>query len=277
MKVTPRTTAAAVFALALAVPAAFADNIPDDDADTAGTTSYSSDAEVSGTTRLTGDTDVDVDADVDVNAGARLDTSSNAQATGRVGVTAGLEADGMGRDWSRTEPNTTRVGPELDPDDYELAANETVVATAGGTLAKEDREFFERAAIAGMAEIQAAEIARTKAVDADTKAFADMMLGDHGKNNSELKSLAASKGVTLPTTLDRKHADLIEELRDKKSGKDFDDKYSNDMEAAHEDAVKLFEKASKDSKDPDVKAFAAKSLPTLKSHLEMARKLDADK
>ena len=41
----------------------------------------------------------------------------------------------------------------------------------------------------------------------------------------------------------------------------------------HEKDIKAFEKASKDAKDPELKAWASKTLPTLKEHLAMARKL----
>ena len=43
---------------------------------------------------------------------------------------------------------------------------------------------------------------------------------------------------------------------------------------AHEDTVKLFEEASREAKDPEVKAWATKTLPGLKHHLEMAKALN---
>jgi putative membrane protein len=39
----------------------------------------------------------------------------------------------------------------------------------------------------------------------------------------------------------------------------------------HEDDVKAFETQSKEGTDADVKSFAAKTLPTLQEHLQMAR------
>ena len=43
--------------------------------------------------------------------------------------------------------------------------------------------------------------------------------------------------------------------------------------SAHQDAVKLFEKASNDVKDPDIKQFAIQTLPVLQQHLQMAQGL----
>ena len=44
--------------------------------------------------------------------------------------------------------------------------------------------------------------------------------------------------------------------------------------SAHKDAVSLFERYSKDGDNPDLKAFASKTLPALKEHLQMAQNLD---
>ena len=43
----------------------------------------------------------------------------------------------------------------------------------------------------------------------------------------------------------------------------------------HEKDVKEFENASKNATDPDLKAWAGKTLPTLQHHLEMAKATNA--
>lgn len=45
--------------------------------------------------------------------------------------------------------------------------------------------------------------------------------------------------------------------------------------AAHKDAIKLFADASQKASAPDIKAFAAKTLPARQHHLEMANTLHA--
>ena len=57
-------------------------------------------------------------------------------------------------------------------------------------------------------------------------------------------------------------------------GSQFDQRFADELGVkAHEDTVKLFQKAAKDAKDPDVKAWASKTLPTLEQHLVQAREL----
>ena len=92
--------------------------------------------------------------------------------------------------------------------------------------------------------------------------------------NDELKQLAQNKGLALPADVDDESKKMSDKLS-KLSGKDFDKEYINGMVDGHEKVVKSFEKASKDAKDPDLKAWAAKTLPTLQDHLKMAKETKA--
>jgi putative membrane protein len=100
------------------------------------------------------------------------------------------------------------------------------------------------------------------------------MVDDHSKANDELKSIAASKGITLPTSLSAKEQATYDRLT-KLSGAEFDRAYMKDMVEDHVKDVAMFEKEAKNGKDADVKAFADKTLPTLREHLQMARDVNA--
>ena len=140
-------------------------------------------------------------------------------------------------------------------------------------LPKSDAEFFEKAAISGMTEVQAGQLAQQKSSDPTIKQFGATLVSDHSKAASELQALATAKGVTLPTSVDAEHQKMLDKLQ-QASGKDFDDEFSDDMHAGHEKAVALFQQTARSSKDPDVKAFAVKTLPVLQSHEAIAKKLD---
>lgn len=137
-----------------------------------------------------------------------------------------------------------------------------------------DQEFYDKAAISGMFEVKASEIAVRRATGPQVKSFAEMMVTDHSAANAKLKALAAQKKVVLPSTLDKDHQKSLDKLSKAKPGKDFDETYVDLMEDGHDKAVKLFEKASKNAKDPDVSAFAAATLPTLRQHKEVVEALD---
>ena len=137
-----------------------------------------------------------------------------------------------------------------------------------------DSEFMKKAAIAGEFEIQSSKLAQKSGSSAPVISFADMMVTDHTATAAELKTLAKAKGVSLPKGLDQDHADKLSKLKTKKPGPEFDEAYADLMEDGHDSAVSLFESAAESASDPQVKAFAQKTLPTLKMHSEHAEKLD---
>ena len=55
------------------------------------------------------------------------------------------------------------------------------------------------------------------------------------------------------------------------NGDDFDKEFVSDMLDDHEKDVSTFQKESQNSTDPDVKAFAAKTLPVLQKHLDTVK------
>lgn len=133
-----------------------------------------------------------------------------------------------------------------------------------------EEDFWNKAAEGGMAEVELSKIAQTKAQNAEVKKFAQMMVTDHTKANGELKSLAGKKNVTLPTELNSTHKSAMEKLNSL-SGTDFDKAYVDAMVTDHDDAVNLFQVEADGGTDPELKAWAGKTLPTLKSHQQMIK------
>lgn len=144
---------------------------------------------------------------------------------------------------------------------------------AMGVQNDNDTDFAVKAADSGLAEVNASEVAQQKAQDQRVKDFAAMMVQDHTKTNEELKSLAAGKNITLPTAPGEAHLKSIADLNSY-SGADFDKEYMDLMVNDHQKAVDLFEDAAENAEDAELKAFAAKTLPALKKHLEQAKAIE---
>jgi len=139
--------------------------------------------------------------------------------------------------------------------------------------ARSDEAFLKDAAQAGAAEIEASKLAVSKAKNADVKAFATSMVADHTKVDGELKALAAAKNVKLPDGPSMKQKAELK-LIDAGDNDKFDERYAKSFGVkAHQDTIELFEEASREAKDPEVKAWAQKTLPALRHHLEMAQAL----
>jgi putative membrane protein len=131
----------------------------------------------------------------------------------------------------------------------------------------DDIKFAAEAASGGMTEVALGKIAEEKGVNPRVKKFGSMMVTDHSKVNDELKALAQSKNIAVPSAPNAGDQQTIDKLS-AKSGKDFDDAYVSDMIGDHQHDIKAFEGASKTLKDPDLKAFVIKTLPMLKMHLD---------
>lgn len=144
--------------------------------------------------------------------------------------------------------------------------------TGMANMTSQDRDFIMEAAMGGLMEVELGRVAADKGMSAEVKQFGQRMVDDHSKANSELMSLASSKGITLPTALDEKHQKEVTKLS-AMSGAELDRAYSKMMLSDHTKDVSAFEKQSTRGADADLKAFAAKTLPTLQEHLQMAKAL----
>ena len=154
------------------------------------------------------------------------------------------------------------------------ASSTTTAQTGSASLSSKDRNFMMEAAIGGMEEVELGRLATEKGSSDAVKQFGQKMVDDHSAANAELTQLAKSKGINLPAELDAKRKAEVARLS-KLSGAAFDKAYSKAMLDDHNKDVAAFEQQSVSGTDPDLKAFAAKTLPTLKTHLEMAKALNA--
>jgi len=143
------------------------------------------------------------------------------------------------------------------------------------TLSKADRDFMEKAASGGVAEVQSGRLAAQQGENAQIKSFGETMVKDHSAANDKLLALAQSKQIELPTTPDKSDTAKVDKLKGL-SGAAFDKNYAEMMVKDHKHDVAEFEKAARSAKDPDVKAFAEATLPTLRTHLSMAESLPGE-
>ncbi len=152
-----------------------------------------------------------------------------------------------------------------------IAINSLAAAAPGAY----DKQFLSKAADAGSTEIAASKVAQSKSGNAEVKQFANAMVTEHTKVADELKQLASGKQIEVSDQPGARHKAQIDKLS-RLEGAQFDREYAASIGvAAHKDAVKLFTEASQKASDPDIKAFAVKTLPALQHHLEMANALQA--
>lgn len=152
-------------------------------------------------------------------------------------------------------------------------ASSAAIAADAERSAPAPSAFVTKAALDGMTEVEAGKVALSKSQDPEIRSFAERMVKDHTKANTELETIAKTKGLTPPKKLDAEHQKMVDDLS-AKSGQEFDHAYAQHMNMDHSKAIALFEGATKSS-DADLAGFAQKTLPTLKEHKQLAQKLPA--
>lgn len=137
-----------------------------------------------------------------------------------------------------------------------------------------DLAFAIQAAQGGIAEVKFGQLAAEKAANPQLKALGERMVTDHTNINNELKSIATAKSTTLPSDLNGKDQSEYNKLS-RLSGSKFDSSYVKAMIKDHEEDIKEFRKEADKGKDPQVKAFASRTLPVLQSHLASIKSIQS--
>ena len=137
-------------------------------------------------------------------------------------------------------------------------------------VAGDDSKFAVEAASGGLLEVAMGKMAVEKSQDKRIQNFGSMLVTDHTKANNELKDLAGNKNIALPVALGEDAQKHIEAMG-KKAGKEFDKDFMSMMVDDHKDDISKFESAADKATDVDLKSFAAKTLPTLRMHLDSAK------
>lgn len=137
---------------------------------------------------------------------------------------------------------------------------------------KEDQaSFFVDIAEINLLEIEAAKLAMQKGTDTEVKNYAKMLVTEHTKAGAELKTIADTKQIALPTSLTDKGKDAYNKLNEK-SGNDFDKEFIKIMIDDHEKTIKELEDASTDKdNDQNVKDWASNKIAGLTAHLQEAK------
>lgn len=131
-----------------------------------------------------------------------------------------------------------------------------------------DTTFAQKAAMGGKKEVEEGKLVASKATNADVKAFGNRLAKDHSAANAELMKLMKTKHIAAGP------AEKAEpEPWKTQTGAAFDRGFVEHAVADHEKDIALFESESKDGSDPELKAWAAKQLPTLREHLKIAQDL----
>lgn len=165
------------------------------------------------------------------------------------------------------------IAPACEKQARETATAESVPGAAE-KISDDDKEFMTKAAQGSMREVALGRQIAARSTNPDVKALGDRAAADHARVHEELKQIAARKGLRLPIQLKEDHQEELREMTEL-SGAKLDAEYTEEMVEEHEEDVKTFREAAREVNDPELRAWAAKTLPMLERHLEHARQIKA--
>jgi putative membrane protein len=156
----------------------------------------------------------------------------------------------------------------------DTAAQPNSGAAASSPSNKSDQEFVTKAAQGNSAEVELGKIVAAKSKTPSVKQFAQMMVKDHTTALNELQELAQSKNLNFNDDLPD-DAKALQAKLSSDTGKQLDKDYMDGMVEDHQKDIQEFTGQLQNAKDPDVKQWASKTLPTLQKHLEKAQQIDS--
>jgi putative membrane protein len=149
-----------------------------------------------------------------------------------------------------------------------------VMAQASAGAQTADQEFVNLAAQTDMTEAHLGQLAQTQGDSQAVKDLGQMLATDHTSDYTQLGTIAAKAGLTVPKGLDAKHDKMIAPF-EKLKGKAFDRRYTQTMVKGHQEAIAAYKKEASDGQNADIKTYAQQTLPALEKHLTTAK--DAEK
>lgn len=137
--------------------------------------------------------------------------------------------------------------------------------------AAKDKAFVMEAAQGGLAEIKLGQLAVQKGSSDQVHMIGQKMVDDHTQLNNDMKPIADSMGVTVPTDVSAKDQAEYDKLNGM-SGKDFDKEYLSYMVTDHHKDLRDFRKEAATAKDPSLKAAVTKGEKVIAEHTKMVEK-----
>jgi putative membrane protein len=126
-------------------------------------------------------------------------------------------------------------------------------------------------------EIEAAGLAKTKATDAEIKAFARQMETDHQQMKDEVAQTAQRLGLSTTGTDEdvlEDHQEDMRELNEAASGNEFDDKFIDEQVEAHRNALDKIDDAIERTQNAEFRSLLQKARGAVEGHLRRAEQLD---
>lgn len=173
-------------------------------------------------------------------------------------------------DGGQASPSHARPRPAMHPAMY--AAVAAAHARRTSPRQREERRFLKDAAASSRFEAEASRMALARSSDPGLRSFAAMLINHHASASNELLNLLYRRGMAAPMLANdqRKTLNRLARLQ----GAKFNRVYLEEVALKYQqEDVQYYEKASLVAREPRLKAWIDRTLPTLRYHTAAAERL----
>lgn len=136
----------------------------------------------------------------------------------------------------------------------------------------DDATFVAMAASSGQFEVESSQAILASDPDGPVAAFAKRLVDEHRGANEELARIADDQDIAIPATMSPQHLALMGQIEaapaDERAAI-----YLGIQRQAHQETIALFERCASECEDADLRAYAERTLPVLRAHLDHADRI----
>jgi putative membrane protein len=158
--------------------------------------------------------------------------------------------------------------PGKDRDRELVERADSVLRSLQDTEITDPTVFVKSAALGSVAAIELAKLAQSRSQNASVRSFAAGVQKAHQAIHAELSKIAKRKGMDVPTSLVYEDEQTLNRVADKTDA-ELDAAFAQQMITESQKAVALYQGATK-MEDPQLAAFAKKTLPALEEQQQKA-------
>ncbi|GAB3642340.1 DUF4142 domain-containing protein [Spirosoma arcticum] len=125
----------------------------------------------------------------------------------------------------------------------------------------------------GMTEYELSKVAQQKATNPEVRAYAQRTMNEHQQGEKQLRDMARTMNITLPTSMAKDGKDRLEDLQEEKPGTAFDTQYLKEMTNVNDKATEAADDLADNAPNDAVKTFARKLEEGDKKHRDQAKQL----
>jgi len=158
-----------------------------------------------------------------------------------------------------------------------LIAALALSSTFGSVFAQQadQTNFLADAIRSNVAEAKLGQLAAERAQSLQVRQYGEMLRKDNTQSLQKASSLAGQIDVPAASELSARQQKQFESLQ-KLSGEEFDTTFLSQMVRDHQENIAKFSAQAQNGSNPEVRAFAKETLPTLQAHLEHAQSVQSD-